>query len=135
MHTATTLRALRLPRLWLGVWALMIVGVIVLSLMRGPPIPELLTTGKFDHFIAYFSLTVMAVQLYATRDVQFTAALAMIALGILMELAQGYLTTYRDMSMYDAVVDTFGVAMGFAVSWTPMANLLPRIEARFLPRH
>jgi VanZ family protein len=135
MHPTTSLRALRLPRLWIAVWALMIVGVIVLSLVRGPPIPDMLTVGKFDHFIAYFSLTAMAVQLYATRYVQCTAALAMVALGILLELAQGYLTTYRDMSMYDAIVDTVGVAMGLCVSWTPMASLLPRIEARFLPRY
>jgi VanZ family protein len=105
--------------------------VIVLSLMPGPPIPDLLTIGKFDHFIAYVALAAMAVQLYATRNAHVVAALAMVALGILLELAQGYFTTWRDMSLFDACIDTAGVALGLATTWTPLADLLQRIEARF----
>jgi VanZ family protein len=117
--------------MWFALWVLMIVAVIVLSLMPGPPIPLMLTIGKVDHLIAYLALTVFAVQLYATRRAQLVAALAMVALGIAMELAQGYLTTYRDMSAYDALVDTVGVAIGFATAWTPLATLLLRFDLRW----
>jgi len=126
-----SLRGFRRPRMWFALWVLMIVAVIVLSLMPGPPIPLMLTIGKVDHLIAYLALTVFAVQLYATRRAQLVAALAMVALGIAMELAQGYLTTYRDMSAYDALVDTVGVAIGFATAWTPLATLLLRFDLRW----
>ncbi|HTA65657.1 MAG TPA: VanZ family protein [Xanthomonadaceae bacterium] len=124
------LRAFHWPLLWIAVWIVMILGVIVLSLMPGPPIPDLLTIAKFDHFIAYSALTAFAVQLYASRDAQFVAAVAMVVLGIALELAQGYLTTYRDMSLFDACVDTVGVAAGLAIAWTPLANLLQKMEMR-----
>jgi VanZ family protein len=131
MYSRRTLRSFHLTWLWLAVWGLMILGVIVLSLMRGPPIPELLVIGKIDHFIAYVALAAFAVQLFASRNAQSVAALAMVVLGILLELAQGYLTTYRDMSLYDACVDSVGVAAGLATSWMPLANLLQKMEGRF----
>jgi len=125
------LRGFRRPLVWLAVWALMIIGVIVLSLMRGPPIPSVLTIGKLDHLIAYVALQATAVQLYTTRRAQMGAALAMVALGIAMELAQGYLTTYRDMSAYDACVDAVGVAIGLAIAWTPLSTILLRFDRRW----
>jgi VanZ family protein len=128
----SSVRAFRHPSLWFSLWGAMIVAVIVLSLMHGPPIPDLLTIAKFDHFIAYVALAAFAVQLYADRPAQAIAAVAMVVLGIGLELAQGYLTTWRDMSLFDACVDIAGVAAGFATSWTPVATLLQKIEARFV---
>jgi len=124
------LRSFRRPRLWIGMWILMILGVIVLSLMPGPPIPDVLTVGKFDHGFAYFCLAAMAVQLYAKRNDWLVAAAAMTALGIALEFAQGYLTNYRDMSAYDGMIDAVGVAIGLATAWTPLTNILQRIDAR-----
>ena len=125
---APSLRAFQRPRLWLALWALMIVAVVVLSLMPGPPIPQALTIAKIDHMIAYLALAVFAVQLYGTRRSQFQIALALVGLGIALELAQGYLTNYRDMSAYDALADAIGVALGMATAWTPVATVLLRID-------
>ncbi len=128
-----TLRAFRRPRLWLALWMLMVGAVIVLSMMPKPPIPPMLTIAKFDHLIAYLALAAFVVQLCKDRGLQLIACLALVGLGIALELAQGYLTNYRDMSTYDAFVDTVGVAIGLATSWTPLACVLLRIDAR-LPR-
>jgi VanZ family protein len=133
MHAAMGLRRFRHAGLWLSAWSLMIVAVIVLSLMHGPPIPEVMTIAKFDHFIAYLALAGFAVQLFGDRNAQFVAAVAMVVLGIGLELAQGYLTTWRDMSLYDACVDTVGVIVGQVTAWTPLAGLLQKIEPRLLP--
>ncbi len=127
-HRSTALRALRWPRLWLGVWAALIVLVIVLSLLPKPPIPPTLTIGKLDHLIAYLVLAAFAVQLYLQRRAQLVAAVALVLLGIALELAQGYLTTDRHMSGYDALIDTLGVALGTATAWTPLATALLRFE-------
>ena len=127
-----SMRPLRWPRVWLGAWALMIVSVIVLSLMPKPPIPPTLTIGKLDHLIAYFALAAFAVQLYMRRRTQLSAAIALVLLGIALEFAQGYLTTYRHMAVYDALIDALGVALGTATAWTPLATILLRIERRFI---
>jgi VanZ family protein len=111
----------------------MIIAVIVLSLMPKPPIPPTLMIGKLDHLIAYAALAAMAVQLYATRRAQWGAGLALIGLGIALELAQGFLTSYRHMAAYDALVDALGVVLGIATAWTPSANWLQWIDARLLP--
>lgn len=124
------LRSFRRPRLWVGSWIVMILGVIVLSLMPGPPIPDPLTVGKFDHGFAYFCLAAAAVQLYAKRNAWLAAGAGLIALGIALELAQGYLTDYRDMSAYDGLIDAVGVAVGLATAWTPFTDILQRIDAR-----
>lgn len=107
----------------------MIVAVIVLSLMRGPPIPGLLAIGKFDHWLAYFALQAMAVQLFARRREQWIAALAFVALGIGLELVQGYLTTWRGMSAYDAAIDALGVAIGLATARSRFMGALQKIDA------
>jgi VanZ family protein len=130
MASRSALRAFRRPRLWLSLWAILIVAVIALSLMRGPPIPAVLAIGKFDHWLAYFVLQAMAVQLYARRREQIVAAIAMAALGIGLEFAQGYLTTWRDMSFYDGAIDAFGVAVGLALARTRFANVLQKIDTR-----
>jgi len=124
------LRSFHRPRLWIAVWIAMILGTIVLSLMPGPPIPDVLAIGKFDHGFAYFCLAAMAVQLYAKRSDWLVAAAGLIALGIALEFAQGYLTTYRDMSAYDGMIDAVGVAIGIATAWTPFTDIVQRIDAR-----
>lgn len=122
------LRAFRYPRVWFGVWVLMILAVIVLSLMPGPPIPASLVIGKLDHLLAYFALAAFAAEIFMRRRALFGAALALVLLGIALELAQGYLTTYRHMAMYDGMIDTLGVAIGIATAWTPLAMILLRME-------
>jgi VanZ family protein len=125
------MRPLRWARVWLALWALMILAVIVLSLIPKPPIPPTLAIGKLDHLIAYFALAAFAMQLYLRRRAQLSAAFALVLLGIALELAQGYLTTYRHMAAYDAFVDALGVAIGTATAWTPIATILLRIERKF----
>jgi VanZ family protein len=128
------LRSFERPRLWLFAWVAMIVAVIVLSLMRGPPIPSVLAIGKFDHWLAYFALEAMAVQLYAQPRAQFAAAFAMTALGIALEFAQGYLTTWRDMAFYDGAIDTVGVICGLATARTRCTGALQWIDAKLFRR-
>ncbi|MBS0456829.1 MAG: VanZ family protein [Proteobacteria bacterium] len=126
------LRGFRRPRLWIAMWLVMFVGVIVLSLMPGPPIPAELVIGKLDHGIAYFCLVAMAVQIFPSWRQWFSAALLAALLGVSLEVAQGVLTDYRHMSAYDAIIDCFGAALGLATGWTPLRHALLTID-RWLP--
>ena len=125
-----SMRVFRRPKLWLSVWLLMIIAVIVLSLMSKPPIPRELMIGKLDHLIAYIALAAMAVQLFRDREIQVSAGLTMIALGIALELAQGYVVDGRVMSMYDVFVDAIGVCIGLATTWLPLAKAVQRLDMR-----
>lgn len=65
---------------------------------------------KLLHFIAYFGLAAMAAAAVTNRRTAIRAALALILLGGLLEIVQGF--TGRDMSVYDEFANTIGVLVG-----------------------
>lgn len=127
----TAMRAFARPRLWLGVWAALIVVVIVLSL--APPIdlgapPD---SDKLGHLLAYFTLSVFAVQLFRTRRALALAALGLVLLGVALEFAQGLLfPAIRTMDAHDALANAAGVGIGLLVAATRLATALQRLERR-----
>ena len=125
------LKPLRHPRRWLGAWWLAIAITVVVCLVPGPDLPRTPPGGdKIEHFLAYFLLAAAAVQLYATRRALWIVAAGLVALGIAIEFAQGAFTTTRAMDAWDAVADAVGVAAGMATAWTPLRDVLLRIERR-----
>lgn len=128
---SAALRAFRAPRFWLGVWALGWVLCVVLSLIHPPDLGVDVPDGdKIGHLLAYGMLAAWAAWLFATPAAQWRAALALIALGIAMEFAQGELTSYRSMDWKDAVADAMGVALGLWLARSRCPALLQRIDAR-----
>lgn len=125
------LKPLQHPRLWLSLWWLAVVLVFVVCLVPAPDLPLTPPGGdKLEHFLAYFLLAASAVQLYQGRRTLWCVAIALVALGVAVEFAQGALTTTRSMDPWDAVADLLGVAAGFAIALTRWRDLLIRIEAR-----
>lgn len=130
---AAVMRSLRWPRFWLGVWIAAILIVIALSLIAPPPMPfePPHNFDKLEHLLAYASLAFGAVQLFAQRRALVFASIGLIALGIALEFAQGFLVPdLRQMDMADALANSLGVALGMACSMTPLARTLQRLEAR-----
>lgn len=126
----TALKPLRRPRLWLGLWIAAIVALIVVCLVpldSLPPLPD--NSDKVEHLLGYFLLAAAAVQLFGSRFALSLAAVGLIALGIGVELAQGY-TAYRSSDPADAVANTLGVLLGMATALTPWRDLLLRMEKR-----
>lgn len=107
------LRAFRWPALWLGLWVFGWVLCVVLSLGHptslGVDVPE---GDKIEHLLAYGLLAAWAAWLFPSRRGLVVAALALVALGIAMEFAQGAFTTDRMMDWRDAVADAIGVVAG-----------------------
>lgn len=125
-----TLKPLRRPRLWLGLWIAAIVALIVVCLIpldSLPPLPE--NSDKVEHLVGYFLLAAAAVQLFGSGRSLSLAAMGLIALGIGIEFAQGY-TAYRSSDPVDAVANTLGVLLGMATVLTPWRDLLLRVEKR-----
>ena len=128
MSGGGVLKPLRWPWLWLGLWIGAIVGVVILSLVPPPEMPLPKGFDKVEHFAAYFLLCAGAVQLFASRRALLWIGVAMVALGVGLEFAQHLATTSRTMDQADAWADLLGVMAGLATRFTPLADLLLRLE-------
>ncbi len=127
----TALKPLRHSCWWLGLWALAIAAVIVASLVPASDLPQVPDGGdKLEHFLAYFLLAAAAVQLFATRAMLLGSGVALVILGIALEIAQGVFTSTRQMDPHDALANTLGVLGGMAIALTPMRDWLLRMQRR-----
>jgi VanZ family protein len=117
-------KALRLPWLWLGIWLAMVLAVVVLSLGSPPPGPDVPASDKWQHLVAYGLLSLSAVQLFLPGRPLLAVAVALVLLGMGLEIAQGTLTTDRMMDWRDAVANTLGVGLGLLTSRTRLRDAL-----------
>jgi VanZ family protein len=107
------MREFRRPNLWLGIWIFGWVLCVVLSLIHPPRIDIDVPDGdKIGHLFAYGILSAWAVLIFARSRSHWRAAFSLVLLGIVMEIAQGALTSYRMMDPMDALADTIGVLLG-----------------------
>jgi VanZ family protein len=125
------MREFRRPRLWLGVWVFGIALCIALSLLPPIELGAPRDSDKLGHLLAYFTLSAWAVMIFRSRRGQCIAALALFALGLSLEFAQAQLTTTRLGDPRDALANTLGILAGFALSFTPAASFLHRLDRRF----
>lgn len=127
------LREFKRPRLWLGAWAFGWLLCIVLSLIRPPQLGvDLPESDKIGHFLAYGLLSAWSVWIFSSRRSHLLSAIALVLLGIAMELAQGALTSDRMMDVRDAWADAIGVLIGQLFAFGPARSLLQKFEARWL---
>ncbi len=94
---------------------LLTIFIAVLSLisLKGVHIIKVSNSDKFGHFFAYLTLSLS--WLYAHKNFQYkkikkiTLILLIISYGILIEVLQGALTTYRQADLYDIIANSIGI--------------------------
>ena len=119
----------RRPWLWAGLWLLLIATIVIGSLLPSGDLTSLpRVSDKLQHFAGYFVLAAGAVQLFARTRALLLACLALIALGLGLEVAQGLLTSSRMMDARDALANLLGVLTGLATRLTPLRDLVLRID-------
>jgi VanZ family protein len=124
------LKPLRRGRTWLALWLLAIVALVVVCLLPGSDLPQLSVSDKLEHALAFLLLSSGAVQLFLRGKPLAIVVLGLLALGVAIELAQALLTTSRMMEAGDVAADAVGVAIGIACAWTPLKDVLLRIDPR-----
>ena len=125
------LRDFRRPNLWLGVWVFGWVLCVILSLIHPPDLGVDVPDGdKIGHFLAYAVLSLWSVLIFSSPRSHWKSALALVALGIVLELAQGAFTNDRMMDPRDAFADAFGVLVGQLLAFSRAQSLLQRCELR-----
>lgn len=107
-------RPLRLRPLWLTIGWVIVVAVIALSLWPKLPRVDVDQFDKIGHFTAYFVMMGWFGVLYL-RDSHKWIALALIALGIALEVAQ-YFSGYRAFELMDIGVNTGGVLIAYSIT-------------------
>jgi len=115
------------PRLWLAGALLLATGIIVGSLLPGPVVAPVGGHDKLEHVGAYFVLTLWMVGLVERRWYP-TAALAALALGAALEVAQGLLTVTRQADVFDLVADGGGVAFALTLAYLGIGGWAGRLE-------
>lgn len=127
----SALRAFHRPRLWLGVWGLMIATVVAGSLLPSAALPGLPFPGadKLQHLLGYAALSGYAAMLFADRRAQDRAAVGLVLLGLAIEGAQWGLTASRSADLLDLLANLAGVASGQGLRTTRAAGLLQRVDA------
>jgi len=133
MPGTRALKPLRRGRLWLGLWWVAIVAGIVVSLVPPPPVAVPVGSDKLVHLLCYGALAAGAVQLFATRAALARAGFGLVALGIVLELAQHLLTDTRMLDPRDALANAVGVLLGLATAAMPLRDLLLRFDGRGAP--
>ena len=113
----------------MGMWWLAIATVIVACLLPGSDLPELPVNDKLEHALAFLVLAASAVQLYRRGKPLLVVGAGLLALGIVIELAQHLLTSSRVMEPGDVLADVIGIAAGLATAWTPMRDWLLDLDA------
>jgi VanZ family protein len=128
----SALHAFHWPRLWAGVWVLMIAAVVTGSLVPSDELPRMLFPGadKLQHMAGYATLSGYAVMLFASRRGRGMAAVGLVLLGVLIEGAQSALTTSRQADPMDMLANLLGVGLGQALAATGVAGWLLRLDAR-----
>lgn len=123
-----TLKPFRCPWLWAALWMLGIAVVVVASLVPARDLPDLQVSDKAEHLAAYALLAAGAVQLFRRRLSLAAACLLLVLMGIGLEYLQASMRLGRTLDRADALANTLGVLAGLATLFTPLRDLLLRLD-------
>jgi len=126
---ASTLQAsLRYPRAWLAMGLLMATFITIACLVPARDLPSLGVSDKFEHGLAFFVLAIWFAGVLERRDFIYLA-LALVAFGGGIEIAQGLMGLGREADVRDLAADAAGVAVGILLALTPVGRWASVVES------
>jgi len=127
-----SLRPFPHPRLWRGLFALAIAGVIVLSLISNESLRQVDFIGndKIGHLLAYFVLMAFAVQLRDASNDWSRAAFGLLLMSIVLEFLQ-QASGLRRGDIHDVYANAGGIVLGALTALTPARAWLLALDRRF----
>lgn len=113
MHIKTLLKD---NSLYISIAITILITLLSLIKMQPKLVVEVSNLDKLEHAFAYMVLTISWL---VSRDVKFSTTPYLVVLfgclvfGIIIEVLQARLTTYRSASLLDVVANSLGIAVGF----------------------
>jgi len=117
-------------KLWIGGGWLIVAAIVYFSLFKLAIDTEIKGGDKLGHLLAYGGLMAWWSQLYVSPATRLRLGVAFIALGAMMELAQG-LTPDRYPEWLDLAANTAGVLLGWLAAPPRLPNFCARLAAAF----
>jgi VanZ family protein len=124
---------LRYPWVWFAVGLLMAVVITITSLVPASRLPTLDVSDKAEHALAHCALAFWFGGVLARCDYVFLA-LALVAFGGGIEVAQGLMDLGRQADLRDLAADVVGIGAGILLALTPLGRWAGWIESRFTVR-
>jgi len=127
-----SLRPFPHPRLWCGLFFLLLLAVIAGSLVPVSQLPDvdLMHNDKLLHFAAYFLLMSYAVQLRDASSDWSRAAFGLLLMGIVIEYLQ-HRSGLRRADIRDVYANATGIVTGALTALTPARSWLFALDRRF----
>ena len=121
-------------RLWIAGGWLVIAAIVWFSLTPHPLEANIPEGDKLNHLLGYGILMAWWSQLQLDSSRRLRLAISFIALGIAMEIAQGFTPT-RQPDVFDVLANTIGILLGWLASPPRIPNFYSRFAVAFpVPR-
>jgi VanZ family protein len=124
---------LRYPWAWFAAGLVLAAAITVTSLMPASELPAIGMSDKLEHLLAYVALGFWFASLISRRDYLFLA-LALLAFGGAIEIAQGWMALGRQADLADLLADAIGSVIGIAIAMTPLGRWASALEGRITGR-
>ena len=121
---------LKFPRTWLALgW--LFVGLALLVCLAPPSEPALkpffVLNDKVEHALGYVALSIWFAGLYP-RSRYVWIAVGLFAMGVVVELFQGWMSFGRQRDVRDVVANSAGIALGLLLARVALGGWAQRIE-------
>ena len=120
-------------RLWAILGFMLVGAVIVSSLIPGGGRLAMAGADKVGHAFAYLVLMVWFAGIYPRRTWPWLA-IALLSLGLILEVLQGAMHVQRIADPRDMLANTAGVGIGIALAFAGAASWAQRLEKWFARR-
>ena len=120
---------LRHPYFWLILGWIFVIAAVVASLVPTQRLPKTGISDKWEHSLGYALLTLWFTGIYPKAS-YFRIGLAMFALGVAIEFAQGAMGLGRQADPRDVFANSMGIATGLLFATVGIGGWAQRIEAR-----
>lgn len=124
-------RPLRYRRLWLALGLIGIIAVLVVCLLPTVPGPKFSGADKLEHLLTWFVVSAWFAAL-VERRAYLALAVAMVGLGIGIELTQHWMALGREGDWRDVVANSIGVGAGMMAAALSRESWLKWVE-KWLP--
>lgn len=112
-------------RFAIAVFITLLIAFLSLASVRSPIITDIQSADKYGHTLAYFVLSLAWLYaLYHHRKYKILLFTGLVAYGIIIEVLQGTVTTYRKADIYDVFANTLGIFAAFLLYYFVKRKIL-----------